>query len=112
MTDQPAGIQQVIKPQNGEANSEEKFDDQDTHTLVIQYNTKTMQNRVIFPPEIKDICTLYGMLMMGVQQLLQGQLIRDVTTGVMRGITERLAIKGKGGIKFPSPADIEASRKH
>lgn len=107
--------QTIIKPeekpqQNGEDKAAQA--DPDVHTIVLQYNSKTMQTRVIFPPEVKDTITLYGILMTGVQQLIQGQLVRDVTAGVMKGLAERMAIKGRGGMHFPSAADIEKSRRH
>lgn len=95
-------------------NGEDKAQAQDphVHTIVIQYNDQTMQSRVIFPPEVKDTCTLYGMIMMALQTVIQGQLVRDVTQGVMKALSEKMAIKGRGGISFPSPAQIEASRHH
>lgn len=84
----------------------------DVATIVIQFNRKTFQQTHHWPKNVTDTCTLYGMLGVAFETLVRGQLVRDVTTGVVKGIAERMAIKGRGGMKFPTPDEIARSARH
>ena len=86
-------------------------EDPDVLTLVIQLNNKTKQSRVIWPKGVGETYILYGMLEMAKEVLIRGQMIRDVTQSVMRSIREQMAIKGRGGLKLPTPQDIIATKQ-
>lgn len=92
-------------------------EDPNVLTLVIQFNKETKQCRVILPKAVEDMCTLYGMLEMAREFLIRGQLTRDITKSVTQAFMERLAIKGRGGIKIqlpgagPTKEQIDAAAK-